>query len=78
MQRPLLAALRSIVLIEHPPHIASLYNLPYLATQYAHLNDIVVREGQVGSWGQETWFLSGWSVGWVAKAISSASGASYG
>lgn len=37
----------NIVLIEHPPHIASLYNLPYLATQYAHLNDIVVREGQV-------------------------------
>jgi murein DD-endopeptidase MepM/ murein hydrolase activator NlpD len=36
----------NIVLVEHPTLAAAL-GYPYLATQYAHLNDILVKEGQV-------------------------------
>jgi len=36
----------NVVLVEHPT-LAALLGMPYLATQYAHLHDVLVKEGQV-------------------------------
>lgn len=35
----------NIVLVEHPPLVARAFGYSYLATQYAHLNDVLVGEG---------------------------------
>lgn len=36
----------NVVLVEHPT-LAALLGMPYLATQYAHLHDVLVKPGQV-------------------------------
>lgn len=37
----------NIVLVEHPPLVAKAFGYEYLATQYAHLHDILVAKGDV-------------------------------